>query len=99
MAMQLIKAPVVIEDRTDEDGIREDERAHFIATLDRAMRFTTQEHVARVTIYVHNRGGSYKSQPEWLEHAITVAYVDPSRPVYLIGAIQRTPGSDSEFHS
>lgn len=79
-------------------AMQAEDRAHAFATIEAAMRQSASVTVARVDVFLNPRG-VYTSSPEWQEHAIVVQYVNPDRAPFRIGAIQRTPGAESEFHS
>lgn len=93
-------ADMVIHNRLElvHGAMRDEDRAHVHATIEAAMRQTTSVTVARVDVFLNARG-VYASSPEWQEHAIVVKYVNEDRPAFRIGAIQRQPGAESEFHS
>lgn len=83
-----------------------DDQAHFLATFNRALAWTNggDSEVRNVEIYIRDRtkqkvaaGGQVYDEGGWLEHAIVVNY--PNNRRMVIGAIQRTVGADSEFHS
>lgn len=90
------RAPIHIHDSRDETD--EAAEKHHAATIARAMRFNGSVTVERVDVYLQPRG-VYASMPEWLENRIVVRYITPDRQPMVIGAIQRTPESESEFHS
>ena len=89
-------APITIHDSSDSAD--EAAKPHHMATIERAMRFNQSVTVERVDVYLNTRG-VYATQPEWLENAIVIRYRNTERAPMTIGAIQRTPASDSEFHS
>ena len=94
------RANVVIHDnRTDASNEDATAQAHTLATIERAFRFNGSVTVERVDVYLNDRGASYATQPDWLEHAIVVRYISPERAPMTIGAIQRAQGMASEFHS
>ena len=97
MVMLVERAPLHIHDSRDDDS-DDAAHAHALATITRAMRFTGSVTVERVDVYLQPRGMGNQS-PEWLENRILVRYINPERNTLVIGAIQRTRDSDSEFHS
>lgn len=81
---------------------------HFAATYNRALRHAAGEQVLSVDIFLGERTSPrYTTDAQgnermydaggWLEHIIRVTYATGTG--LTIGAIQRTPESDSEFHS
>lgn len=93
---QATRAPIVVNVSADE--VTADDMPLYRDTMQRALRFLEGRDVKQVEVYVNARG-VYCSQPEWLEYAILVRYHDATRQPFRIGAIQRTIGADSEFHS
>lgn len=87
-------APIVVSVHADE--VTDNDMPHYLATLQRALRFVHSENTSRVEVFINPRG-VYASQPEWLEHCIRVHNVTGG--CLTIGAIQRTIGADSEFCS
>lgn len=82
--------------------------AHFVATYNQALRHASGENIESVDIhlgartqprYLKNAQGEdvLHSEGGWLEHSIIVRY--KSGRMMHIGAIQRRPGAQSEFHS
>lgn len=78
--------------------------AHFVATYNQALRHAAGEAAETVQINIglrtepkYSGAGVMYDEGGWLEHLIMVTYKSGSRLV--IGAIQRKPGQDSEFHS
>jgi hypothetical protein len=86
-----------------------DDQRHFLATVNRALCFTqgsSDAGVRCVEIYVRDRtqpksnsAGHVYDDGGWLEHAIVVNYEGPGNRRLCIGAIERRPGEQSEFHS
>ncbi len=89
--------------------IKPDDAAHFQATVNRALTFVSGNSdvkVRCVEIYLRERTepkttteGKVYDEGGWLEHAIVVNYEGPANRRLCIGAIQRTVGAQSEFHS
>jgi len=86
--------------------IRPEDEAHFLATMQRAMTMGTGDgpKVESVEIFLRDRtqprstaGGQVFDEGGWLEHTIVIKYEGGRQMV--IGAIQRTVGAHSEFHS
>lgn len=74
-----------------EEPMPEADFQHFCKTLDRARRWDHNNNTVTVHIFERNKEG-------WLEHAIDVRNAQGGR-VICIGAIQRHPQAESEFHS
>lgn len=80
---------------------------HFGATYNRALRLTAGTD-NKATIHMGERttdrtytdadGTVHTHAGGWLEHIIVITRPDGSHYM-TVGAIQRTPGADSEFHS
>lgn len=81
----------VIEFHTEDDVFPDNDKDHFIATVNRARHW--HHGTNNVTIHIHKR-----SATGWLEYSIDVKNEVGNRIIY-IGAIQRAVGADSEFHS
>lgn len=79
---------------TGTTHISEDESAHFLATYERATRFTTGLRTKHVDIYLGDRDAN-----GWLQHGIYVRKESDGGDDMFIAAIQRTPGAQSEFCS
>lgn len=90
------QAPISVRIHTDD--VTAEDMPLYRDTLERALRFTASVQVERVEVYINPRG-IYASEPEWLEYAIRVIYIDSSRSPFHLGCIQRTIGAQSEFHS
>lgn len=75
----------------EEEPMPEDDFQHFCKTLDRARRWDHNNN--QVTVHIFNR-----NKEGWLEHAIDVRNSEGNR-IICIGAIQRQPKAESEFHS
>lgn len=97
MVMLVERAPLHIHDSRDDDSDDAAER-HHMATIARAMRLNQSATVERVDVYLSPRGMGHSS-PEWLENRILVRYIGETPRTMVVGAIQRTRDSDSEFHS
>lgn len=81
---------------------------HFVATYNRALRHAEHERTESVEIHLGTRTApKYRTDGDgqqvcydlggWLEHLILIRYKDGGK--LTIGAIQRTAGEKSEFHS
>ena len=70
----------------------EEDRDHFIKTVQRSMRWETEFTKASIVIDGREDSG-------WLEHGIRVVSRENNTQVMFIAAIQRHPGADSEFCS
>lgn len=84
--------------------IKPDEQGHFQATVNRAVALCHGAEVESATIHLHERtkpkrrgNGEVYDEGGWLEHLIIIKYVGGRQ--MCVGAIQRMPGNDSEFHS
>ena len=75
-----------IEFASDHLHIEKEDHQHFINTINRAAQWETGS--KKVTVHLAKRRAD-----GWLEYGIIV-----SNTIY-IGAIQRQPGAESEFHS
>lgn len=72
----------------------EADRKHFLATIERAGRFTTGNNVKHVDVYLADRDDS-----GWLQHGIYVRKQDGGGDDMYIAAIQRSENAPSEFCS
>ena len=84
--------------------IKPDEQAHFQATVNRAVALGHGDDVESITIHLRERtkprataDGVVYDEGGWLEHLIVIKRTGGRQMV--VGAIQRKPGNDSEFHS
>lgn len=82
--------------------IKDDEQGHFRNTVNRAVALGSDAEI--ITIHLRERSkpkttstGQVYDEGGWLEHLIVIKYVGGRQLV--VGAIQRKPGNDSEFHS
>lgn len=94
--------------RADEiPQLKAEDVAHFVATFNRALLFADNARAKSVTIYCTDRTQPRYSDQNgervfydhggWLEHGVIVEWVEGGR--FVMGAIQRTVGAPSEFHS
>ncbi len=94
-------------EHTSQPVVCDDDAAHFLATFDRAMRFSGGDNVASCEVHMGERtkdrtytdadGTQHVHKGGWLEHTIVVRYVGGRS--MTVGAIQRSIGVSSEFHS
>lgn len=87
----------------DTPQIKDDEQVHFQNTVNRAAYLGQGDNVESCTIHLRERtrpreyNGAVIDEGGWLEHLIVIKYVGGRQ--MCVGAIQRKPGNDSEFHS
>lgn len=72
----------------------EADRKHFVATIERAGRFTTGLRTKHVDVYLGDRDDN-----GWLQHGIYVRKEEAGGDDMYIAAIQRSETAQSEFHS
>lgn len=84
--------------------IKPDDVNHFQATVNRAVALGHGRDVESIEIHLRERTkpkstaeGVVYDEGGWLEHLIVIKSVGGRQMV--VGAIQRKPGNDSEFHS
>lgn len=93
-----------------EDGkpyfLKQEDEAHFLSTFNRAMIMSTGDGPMPTEVHIHlgqrtkprrTAEGVVFDEGGWLEHTIVIKYEGGRQMV--IGAIQRTVGAHSEFHS
>lgn len=100
--MQAITFILPTGEHTTQPEVNADDSAHFLATFNRAMRLSEGENVASCEVHMGERTkertiGDYVQPGGWLEHTIVVRYTGGR--TLTVGAIQRTIGVQSEFHS
>lgn len=88
---------ITIHDCRDESNQADQQNhKHAMRTIERALQQIHGDEKAIAEVYLNNRG-VYASSPKWLEHVIRIQYGNGG--ALHMGAIQREPGAESEFHS
>jgi len=101
---------VTYPDAAEPDTVQQipsEDVQHFIATYNRALHYAMGDRAAVVKIHCnertkpryHDHTGSRVCYDEggWLEYTVVVEWFGGGR--FVLGAIQRTVGAASEFHS
>lgn len=88
----------------DSAFIPEEDQLHFAATVNRALAFMGGDDVEKGTVLLGVRSkpkttslGVVYDEGGWLEHHIIINYFGGRQ--FVVGAIQRKPGKESEFCS